>query len=126
MTSPIIIRGKFAFTSPEGSSAIRLIGLHPEDDEKLKQAIEERFDSSQAYRSILKGNKSFADEGSSKTILRILFTNMPTFEYRRYPERPSWLDIVPRNIPPSLIREYVPDYWYRELTMILRDLGYAA
>ena len=125
MCSHFLIRKKIARVSPEGLPAIRLIGLQPCDDEKFMRELEHRFSVAGAYKSILKKDFDILTEKEQKSLTRAIAHMKQQFEYRRYSENPSWLDIVPLNRPPGVLKGNVPPQWYKILVDISHTLGYA-
>lgn len=126
MCSDFIIRKKLARVSPEGLPAIRLIGLKECDDEKFKRAVEHRFSSGEAYRSVLRQDLTALTEEEQKKLIRSLLHVEQLFEYRRYPDNPNWFDVIPQKLPAGVLKEYVPASWYKILVAVSHDLGYPA
>lgn len=124
MCAEFLIRKKLARISPEGLPAIRLVGLRPDDDEKFMHAVERRFAAPGVYGSILEQDFITMSDEEQRSLLRSIAHMKRHFEYRRYSENPNWFDIVPQNLPPGILKEYVPTPWYKILTVVSHDLGY--
>ncbi len=124
MSADFCIRKKIAHVCPEGLPAIRLVGLKQSDDERFMHAVERRFSSPEPYKSILGYDSTTLTEKQQKSLIRALSHAKHRFKYRRYPDKPSWLDIIPQNLPPGVLKEHVPAHWYQILVAVLHDLGY--
>lgn len=124
MTSELlVIRRKIVPVLPEGLPAIRLVGLKPIDDEQFMRTVEEAFQI-RLYQELFAQYGGTIPKEERKSIIRAIFQMKQRFVCRRYEDRPTWFDIIPQNMPPGVLRVFVPVPWLEMLASISNSLGY--